>query len=384
MTRIDGALSRAQGGLIGSPISDLPTPALLLDLAAAERNIAEMARRMESLPAALRPHAKIHKSPTLANLQVEAGAIGITTATVWEAAAMARAGLDEILVCNQVIGQVKAAELARVAGLATVTALVESEVGADGLAAAAQAAGTEVGVLVELDIGLHRAGVRGVGPAVDLAEYVDRLPALRLRGPFGYEGHCMLEPDPELRITKARAAIAELIEFADLLEARGLATEIVGAGGLGTWDITGSNERITEIHAGSYIFMDTFHRRLVPGFDLALTVLASITSRTGDLAVIDCGRKSIGIDRAVPELLGIRGRVREEHGEHSIHEEHTCLTLEDEPHIDVGSTVRLVPGYAPTTVNMFGCLFVVENEHVIDVWPVCGRYGPETAMIGDP
>src|SRR5476649_2798727 len=113
----------------------------------------------------------------------------------------------------------------------------------------------------------------------------------------------MLEPDRLERERKARAANAELLELADEFQTRGLSTEIVAAGGLGTWDITGANPRITEIHAGSYIFMDAFHRNLVPGFEVALTVLAGVISRNGSLAVLDCGRKAIGIDRTLPELV---------------------------------------------------------------------------------
>jgi D-serine deaminase-like pyridoxal phosphate-dependent protein len=314
-------------------------------------------------------------------MQVEAGAIGLTTATIWEASAMVAEGISDILVANQVVGPVKSAELARIAGLTDVIVLVESDANADELADAARAAGTEVGVLVELDVGLHRSGVRELADAVALAQRIDDTPGLRLRGPFGYEGHCMLEPDRELRVQKAQASNAMLIELADEFDRHGLSTEIVAAGGLGTWDITGANERITEIHAGSYIFMDAFHRRLVPGFEPALTVLSTVISRTGDMAVVDCGRKAIGIDRAVPELVGTGGEVRFEHGEHFIHEEHTALTLEDEPELGVGGTVRLMPGYGPTTVNLYDCYFVIEDDTVVDVWPIRGRYGSETSGV---
>src|SRR4029079_10697782 len=122
--------------LVGGPAHAVPTPALLVELAVVRDNIAEMARRMDTVPAALRPHAKIHKSPEFGRMQLDAGAIGLTTATVWEASAMVDAGLDDILVCNQVVGPVKAAELARIAGLANVLVLVESRVNADELAAA--------------------------------------------------------------------------------------------------------------------------------------------------------------------------------------------------------------------------------------------------------
>jgi D-serine deaminase-like pyridoxal phosphate-dependent protein len=282
-----------------------------------------------------------------------------------------------VLIANQVVGSRKVAELARLATLGKVIVPIDDAANAEAIAAAAARAGTEVGALIELDVGLHRAGVRSVAAATDLAQLVDRLPGLRLLGAFGYEGHCMLEPDREERVRKAREANARLLELVDAMEARGLPTEIVAAGGLGTWDITGANPRITEIHAGSYIFSDAFHRNLVPGFEPALTVLATVISADGRTAVLDCGRKSIGIDRAPPELVGGGGRVRFEHGEQFIHEEHVAIEL-DGPEPRVGDTFRVMPGYSPTTVNFYDCYFVCEDDIVADVWPVLGRYGSET------
>lgn len=365
--------------LIGGDVRELATPALVVDLPTMQRNIEEMGRRMSGLPAALRPHAKIHKSPIIGQMQLDAGAIGLTTATVWEATAMIEAGLSDVLVANQVVGPRKVRELARLANIGRVAALVDSQVNVQEISGAAQQAGSDVGILVELDVGLHRSGARSVEAALALAELVDRAPGVRLLGPFGYEGHCMLEPDRDERVRKARAANAELLELVDAFEARGLCTEIVAAGGLGTWDITGANPRITEIHAGSYVFSDAFHRNLVPGFDPALTVLATIISRSDDMAVLDCGRKSIGIDRTPPELVGANGSIRFEHGEYFIHEEHTAIELVDEPDLGVGETVRLMPGYSPTTVNFYDLYYVADGDRVIDVWPVLGRYGSETA-----
>jgi D-serine deaminase-like pyridoxal phosphate-dependent protein len=368
--------------LIGARLGELPTPALILDLPTVRGNIAAMAGRMEPLPAALRPHAKIHKSPELARMQIAAGAIGITTATVWEATVMIEAGIADVLIANQVVGPRKVAELARLATLGRPIVLVDDGANVESIGAAASAAGAEVGMLVELDVGLHRAGVREIGDAVRLAQLIEATPGARLRGAFGYEGHCMLEPDRDERVRKAEAANARLLELVDALAAAGLATEIVAAGGLGTWDITGANARITEIHAGSYIFSDAFHRNLVPGFEPALTVLATVVSKTGSMAVLDCGRKSIGIDRATPELVGVAGEIRFEHGEYFIHEEHTAIVLADEGALGVGDTVRLMPGYSPTTVNFYDSYYVTEDGLVTDVWPVLGRYGSETTGVG--
>jgi D-serine deaminase-like pyridoxal phosphate-dependent protein len=368
--------------MIGRPRDAPSTPALILDLPRVEGNIAEMKRRMDPLPAALRPHAKIHKSPMLARMQLDAGAIGLTTATMWEASAMMDAGIDDLLVANQAVGPVKAAEAARAAGIGRLTLAVESEANAAELSAAAAAAGTEINVLVEVDVGLHRCGVRSVAEALDLAAVVERLPGLALRGVLGYEGHCMLEPDRAVRIEKCHAANAALLEVVDAYGAHGHSTEIVAAGGLGTWDITGANPRITEIHAGSYVFSDAFHRNLVPGFDPALTILASVIARHGNVAILDCGRKSIGIDRVLPEVVSGEGKIMYAHGEHFIHEEHTALDLDEGSALSVGDRVELMPGYSPTTVNFYDMYFVVRDDSVVDVWPVLARYGSATAGVG--
>jgi len=368
--------------LIGQSRTAPATPALILDLPKVRSNIAEMARRMEGLPAALRPHIKIHKSPILGQMQLDAGGIGLTMATVWEASAMIDAGLDDVLIANQVVGPVKTAEVARVARKGRAIVAVDCTDNAAELEAAATEAGSEIEVLVELDVGLHRAGVRSVDAAVELAGDVERRRGLRLAGLLGYEGHCMLEPDRRVRIEKAKAANALLLEAVDAFDSARLCTEIVAAGGLGTWDITGANARITEIHAGSYIFMDAFHRDLVPGFDVALTVLATVISRTGDLAILDCGRKSIGIDRTLPEVVGGGAKIKFEHGEHFVHEEHTALDLDPGSPLRVGDRVELMPGYAPTTVNLYDVYYVVEDDTIIDVWPILGRYGTATAAVG--
>jgi len=378
----DAPRLRAARAMIGSSVERVPTPALVLDLACAERNIAEFARRMAELPAALRPHAKIHKSPILGRMQLEAGAIGLTTATVWEAAAMHEDGIDDILIANQVVGPVKTAELARIAAIGTVMVAVDSGANAAQLSDAAVAAGSTIDVLVELDVGTHRSGVRTVEGSVELAVEIDRMLGLRLRGLLGYEAHCMLEPDRALRISKTREANGLVIRAADEFLASGLDASVVAAGGFGTWDITGANPRITEIHAGSYIFGDVFHRTLSPGFESALTVQATVISRWGTMAVLDCGRKSIGIDRAVPEVVGGVGAVKIEHGEHFVHEEHTVLDVPTDSPLAVGDLVRMMPGYGPTTVNLYDLYYVVADGLVVDVWPVLARYGSATAGVG--
>jgi D-serine deaminase-like pyridoxal phosphate-dependent protein len=358
---------------IGRARDELATPALLLDLDVARRNIETMAVRFRALPALLRPHAKVHKSPDVARLQVEAGAIGVCTATAWEAVAMVRGGIGEVLVANQVVAPTGIAAVAAAARDGGVIVAVDDQDNLDDLSAAATAAGTEIGVLVEVDVGMGRCGARSPEEACRLAEHASRLEGVRLRGVMGYEGHCMLEPDRDLRVSKAHAAMRQLGETVDVLAAAGFAPEIVSAGGTGTYDITGANPLVTEVQAGSYVFMDAFHQSLVPGFPIALTVLATVLSRHGDEVVLDAGRKAVGVDLMPPQLAGRQAETL------FVHEEHSGFRLLGGERLRVGDRVELLPGYGPTTVNLYDAYHLVEGGVIADLWPVHARYGTATA-----
>ncbi len=367
---INPIVASVEPTMIGRARQDLITPALVLDLEVAQHNIATMARRMRAMPAKLRPHIKVHKSPQLALMQVEAGAIGVTTATVWEAIAMARGGIEDILVGNQVVGPEKIEALADAAHLARITVAVDDMSNLDNLSVGAQASGAQIGVLIEIDVGMGRSGVRDLEDAKRLAQYATDLPGIELRGVMGYEGHCMLEPDHALRETKARAAMEHLLAAVDLLTAAGFECPIVSAGGTGTYNITGANPRVTEIQAGSYVCMDAFHSSLIPDFDVALTVAAGIISRHGDVIVLDAGRKGVSADLTMPRMVGYEATLL------YLNEEHSGFRIAKDSPLRVGDTVELVTGYGPTTVNMYEAYHVVSGGVVVDVWPVPARgYG---------
>jgi D-serine deaminase-like pyridoxal phosphate-dependent protein len=359
----------AYGGAIGRHRSEVVTPALILDLPAARRNIAKMGERMRGLPADLRPHVKVHKSPELARMQIEAGAIGVSTATVWEAIVMVRAGLDGVFVVNTVAGPEKLAALAVLAREADVMVAVDDAANAADHAAAARAAGSTLGVLVELDTGMDRAGVDTAGEAVELAARVAELDGLRLLGLSGYEGHCSLTPERELRHQRERTAMSFLVETAEAFRAAGLPCPIVSAGGTATWDWTASFPGVTESQAGSYVVMDNFHGAMVGDFERAVTVLATVISRPPDRVIVDSGNKSMG----APALATIVGR--EELASFRFDEEHGIFAATPAAGLRVGDVVELAPGYAPGTVNWYDAYHVVEDDRVIDVWPVVPR-GP--------
>src|SRR5512132_598509 len=244
------------GGAIGRSTDELVTPALVLDLPAARRNIAQMAEQLRELPAEIRPHIKVHKSPDLARLQVEAGAIGLSVATVWEAIVLVRSGLDHIFVVNTVAGPAKLRALADLARGADVMVAVDDLANAEALAAAA---GSTLGVLIEVDTGRDRCGVDTLEDAIDLARGITSLDGLRFLGLTGYEGHCSLTPDHDARLAKQRTAMGFFVDIAERIERDGIACPIRSAGGTATWDWTASFPGITEIQAGTYTVMDNFH-----------------------------------------------------------------------------------------------------------------------------
>jgi D-serine deaminase-like pyridoxal phosphate-dependent protein len=364
-------LQARYGDQIGRSRTDVSTPALLLDLDKAKRNIATMAAEFRELPADLRPHFKAHKSPQLARLQVEAGAIGVACATVWEAIVVAEAGIIDVLITSELAQPDKVRAAAELARSHRLTVAVDDLRNAEQLSRAAVEAGAELEVLIELDVGMGRCGVRSREQALPLAERIGELPGLKLRGLEAYEGHVMLEPDPDQRIADTRRANRQAIDAFDFLAERGHPVEVISAGGTGTYHITGANPRIHEVQAGSYVLMDAMHRALAPGgFEVAMTVAGTVISRQANTVVLDCGRKTVGIDFVTPPLVSHpEGRVR------YFAEEHCIVDFPGPRSLDLGDVAEVMGGYGPTTVNLHDVFHVVEDGVVTDIWPVTPR-GP--------
>jgi D-serine deaminase-like pyridoxal phosphate-dependent protein len=368
-TALGGSVIERYRSNRGKARDALTTPALILDAAVVRRNIAAMAARTRG-PTRLRPHAKSHKCAQIARLQVEAGAIGVTTATVWEAAALVQAGIEDVLIANQVVGEEKVRRLAEAACQARLTVAVDDSGNAEALSAAARAAGSEIGVLVEIDVGMNRCGVRSWEEAVQVAERVHSLPGLRFRGVMGYEGHCSMEADRTVRARNANAAMEYLLSVADALAGAGLPVEVVSAGGTGTYDLTGMNPRVTEIQAGSYVFMDAARLAIISEFAPALTVLATVISRQGSTLVLDSGKKTVSPDFTLPTIVGFSP---DQVVARKFAEEHLLCEVAADCSLAVGDRVELVPGYCPTTVNLHEVYHVVEEGVVVDLWPVLAR-----------
>lgn len=328
-------------------ISDLPTPALVVDADALETNLARMA---SVLPGdRLRPHVKAHKCTALAAAQAAHGHTGFTCATAREVIGMSAAGLgDDLLLANEVLDPHR---LARLAALdPPVTIAIDSEA----TLTAAVTAGIRR-VLIDVDVGLPRCGIApsAAGRLADRA----RTAGLEVRGVMGYEGHLMMVADRVERATRVEEAMALLRRAAD-----DVGGEIVSAGGTGTFDLHATTG-VTEVQAGSYALMDTHYASLGLPFVQALTVIGTVIAAGERHLVADVGLKALGMDHGNPSIDGASVWF--------CSDEHLTFAGDGTgPQWSVGQRVRVVPAHVDPTMAMHEWLWVTRADQVIDRWPV--------------
>jgi D-serine deaminase-like pyridoxal phosphate-dependent protein len=326
-------------------ISDLQTPALLVDRADLEHNLAEMAR---ALPGArLRPHVKAHKTTALARLQRDAGHAGFTCATIREVEGMAAAGLGEdLMLANEVLDARRLGAV--VESGARVTLAVDSDV-----TVAAAVAGGVREVVIDVNVGLPRCGCEpeDAGRLADLA----RTQGLTVRGVMGYEGHVMPVEDPAEKLRQTEECMTKLLKAS-----ADVGGELVSAGGTGNYAL---NTWANEIQAGSYLLMDTAYGAQGLPFRQALTVLARVISVNKDgWRVADLGLKSLGMDHGNPQIPG--GVVW------FCSDEHTTFSAEEGTDFGVGDLVRAHPAHVDPTVAMHERLHIVDGDEVVDTYEV--------------
>ena len=362
----EGARS-SYGSAIGCKRDELTTPALILDLEIVRSNLAYMSERMKNAPSKLRAHIKVHKSPDIARLQIEAGAIGVGTATLWEATVMGGIGIDDVFLINEVVGSEKVEAAALLAREVSLKIAVDDPGNIKELSRAASKADSVIGCMVEVDTGMKRCGASSPEEALELARQITKSPGLQLDGITGYEGHCSEEFDRVKREQMEHEAMKYLVSVADLLRRNSLSCPIVSAAGTATWELTANYPGVTEIQPGSYATMDNYHARMEPRFKLTTTVLATVLSRRETRIITDVGGKTVGADKATLRDYDYPiFRYDEEHGIFSI--DASCP-------LRVGDKVELSIGYTPFAVNYFDVYHVVERGRVVDIWPIIPR-GP--------
>ena len=351
---------------------DLDTPILCIDLDVMESNIDKMAGFIHDRGKKWRPHQKCHKTPAIAWKQIEAGAIGVTCAKVSEAEVMAAAGIRDILIANMIVGRPKWERLASLCRSADPIVACDHYAQVQPLAEICRSAGVTCRVIVEVNIGLDRVGIKPGVDTEELAKAIDLLDGLELVGIMGYEGHLLQVSDQDEKREKIIAAMNVLVQCRDRLLNAGLKCEIVSAGGTGSYQITSDCDGITELQCGGGIFADPLYRHQcnLQELEYSLSVLATVVSRPEkSRAILDSGRKSQFPDFVMPEVKGHADakcvRVSAEHCE---------LELKGESqNLKIGDKVELIPGYADFTTVMHDEFHGFRDDRLEVVWPILGR-----------
>lgn len=344
---------------------DYGTPAVVIDMDRVEANIARVQAQCDAAGLANRPHIKTHKSPELAKLQVAAGAKGITCQKIGEAEVMAAAGLDDILISYNLLGEEKMQRLGRLLQTATVTVAADNPTVIADLPKAAGVAGRPLGVVIECDTGRKRAGVETPGEAVELAKLVAASPGLAFRGFMLYPTEDGW-PEAQKFLDTALAGI----------RLEGLEAEIVSTGGSPNLKNLGRLKGATEHRPGTYIYNDRM--QIAAGVatleDCALTVYATVVSRAGpERGILDAGSKTLTSDTGGLDGYGLIL----DHPEAKIArfaEEHGFLDLSacnERP--KVGDVVRIVPNHVCVVVNMVDEVVMVRGEEIVGILPVAAR-----------
>ncbi len=370
-------------------VGDLPTPALLLDLDALERNLAAMAAKTHALGVALRPHVKTHKCPEIGRRQLAHGARGVTVATLAEAAAFADAGFDDVTWAFPVVlGRL--GDVIALARRVTFRVVVESGEALRALGAAARRAGLEVHAWLEVDSGHHRSGVDPEAPAsVELARGVADEGGVVFDGLLTHAGQSYRALTREARAAVAERERAVMAAFAARLEGAGVAVRGVSVGSTPAMSAVERLDGVTEVRPGNYAFYDFM--QLAAGVcaaeDCAVTVLASVVShqRGAGHAVVDAGALALSKDPGPadaalargfgPLLVGLAGHELEPAlAVQGMSQEHGMVggagPGDVEGRLAVGEKVRVLPNHSCLTAALFDEYQVVRGEEVVDRWPI--------------
>ncbi len=340
------------------------TPALVVDLDTFERNVRAMSELLEGTGKSVRPHVKTHRTPELARRQLGGSARGVTCATVGEAEVMVAAGITDVLLANELVDPLKMDRLVGLAHEAAVTVAADDPEPVTSLSTRAARAGVTVGVLIDVDVLLHRCGVASAAEVLQMAAVIDRSPGLRLDGLMGYEGR--LRPGVQDRQAKIGRAYALLAETRDALLRAGFAVERVSAAGTSTLLEALTDPTITEIQAGVYALMEPELLGMGLPFSCAAAIRGTVISRHDDRFVLDIGRRVVGVEYGPPLSAGF------EVTSITLGDEHTIVTAEGPPPA-LGAELDFIPGQIRTTFNLHDHVWVSRGGELIDCWPISAR-----------
>jgi 3-hydroxy-D-aspartate aldolase len=359
---------------------ELDTPSLCVDLDLLEANIATMQATTSRNGIASRPHAKTHKTPIIAQMQMDSGSVGICSAKISEAEVMYQNGLDEILLTTTNVTPTKIKRAMNLAencpGLVQAT---DSPENARLLSEAATAMGITANIVVDVDPGGHRTGITPRQPALALAQLVDQLPSLNLRGLLCYDGGAQHVKGFEARKNQTLENLVGATDTFDLFNQSGLSTEIFSGGGTGTYNIDHETRGLTDVQVGSYVFMDAQYQDIggesdedhYSDFHTSLTIMATVLNDQYEgRATTDAGAKSCTINRPWARIKGETG-ISYSSGSDEFgtirYEENASRSYK------VGDKVELIVSHCDPVVNLYNQMYAIRNDRVEAVWPIAGR-----------
>ena len=359
---------------------DLPTPALLIDAERALDNIRMMQEKADSLGLRLRPHIKTHRMPYFARLQVEAGAAGIACAKLGEAEVMAEAGIDDILIANELIG------LDKFERLRALHRRIHIRVGIDNAVQLAQMeqvfADEErpLEVLIEYEVGEVRSGIVTDEQLIALTDAIKAAKHVVLKGIFSHEGHTYKAKDAADCVAKAKEAYRRTVRAAELIRSRGVEIDTVSIGATPSLMHVDSIEGITELRLGTYIFFDVGQSQAIGDYSrCAATVLASVLSEPqGNRVVLDAGAKALVSQNRAEGICATHGfgaiKGAEEITVENLYDEHAVLNNADfRRRVAVGDKVEVIPSHICPTVNLYDSAYLVSDGKVLETIPVACR-----------
>jgi len=363
---------------IGQPVTEVPTPALLIDLDIFEKNMAAMRDACAARKRNCRPHGKAHKSPIIAKKQLDYGAQGQCAAKLGEAEVLIHGGIKDVLITAPVVGPRKIQRLLALDAITPdVKVVVDSPDNIRDLSAAAAAKNQKLKVLIDVNVGQNRTGVDSPEEAADLARQISKEKALELVGMQGYGGsnqHIMaFENRREIELLALQRAVAAR----SAVEKAGFPLGILSVGGTGTYNIDTEVPEVTEIQPGSFIFMDSHYSSIggpnnadFTDFGNSLSVLTTIISHPSKgRAITDGGNKALSTDESMPVPKGLTGIAYWPGGD-----EYGIISLKKpNRELNVGDKVEFIPGHCDTTVNLYNFFFGVRKGVVEAVWPIEGR-----------
>ena len=359
---------------VGDHIDQIDTPALVLDLDAFERNMKLLQDAVSSVGVRLRPHAKSHKCPEIALRQIELGAVGICCQKVSEAAVFVDAGISDIFITNQVVGEKKVSHALDLAARARIGVLVDHEDQISAFARASAERRVSIDVYLEIDVGMGRCGVASIERAVAMAQQIAAAPYLNFMGLQCYHGSAQHYRLPEERQQAIAAVCAKAAAAKAAIEGVGIAVERISGAGTGSVMLESHSKLFNEVQAGSYILMDRDYatNQRDPSdlpFEHALFVKTAVLSHpSANRAVVDAGLKASSVDSGMPVVW-----QRTDAKYLKASDEHGVLELTPDSTLKLGDYVMLVPGHCDPTVNLYDELIAIRGDRVEAIWPIAAR-----------